>query len=1091
MTLKAALSKTLNIETEEENQVYTLLAHSFFMGVFFSFFFSFANGFFLSNFPIWVLPYGYIGSAFTGLVMSFLFIKFNSNKKIGYASVASSVMIGITLCVIGFRVLELLVDSKISSFIIYTFINPILALMTLQYSGIILRSFDLRQGKKLSGILGLGDVLSSLFGFVMTGFIVEILPSSADLLEFGILFLLGAIYFQKKSLSLMKDTKKQQETVKHKARIPKEKQFWGKRILKSSYFTYVFLICILSVLSQSLVDYNFSGVAKIDFPNKIQLTAFFAIFFAIVKAIELIFKAFFVGKIFQDYGLRVSILLLPILLLVFVSSGTALGFTLTIGSTMFFLVISMSKLVDLIFRRSIEEPSFKIFFQLLDEEKRNFLQGVTEGYAKQIGKFSAGLILIAIHFLSLEVSTILISSIILFVVTIIWTVLARKAYGSYKNMIRNKMTLAYRENYTNISMVFSVPLLLDRIQTKAEYNLIYFKLLDRVEPGSIVSIFDDNLLNSQDTHLSSYLLQIASKKYYFQTRTAIEEFCKTTKNVELQNEAAQVLKRFKIADKITLQNIGSYVKSYNDIDRKAAAIWLGENSSRTLVAYLRMLYTDRNIDICAQAIQSSQCIKCPELWDLLIEVLEIPDLTNVAIPVLVAEGEDIFHLLELAFDKVEDKILLKLIIIQIYARIGTKMALEILVKKVNYANREIQIQVMHLLRFCNYHSDEDQYITIKRKIEDEIGFIVWLLSSYLDLKDQYSIQKSPATAELCKLLINEYEQTFDNIFDLLCFIFDFETINTIRRFLQTPSREQNAIATEMLDIILTDNLKLLIMNLCEGATLAEKHKALVRFYPQLPLSPIERLENIILNNYSIVSSWIKAVAITALSEVSKVLSQVLVSQIYGTDELLKETAYIATYSLDPDLYSQLIENEPQDYQATLDKVTGKDIRFEQEISIMQEVRILKRHDMFKNLSEYIRTKIAILTDEEIIEKGDNPSYRYLRGDNVHFIFQGKFHIFYPNGRSEIKRAGDTMGILEPVDLEDCAFEFYEDTRILYFSSNIFYQLATVYKDLTESIIQYFESRYQNFSKRHIYYFDFDTHTAKKGGETIEDETLAI
>jgi hypothetical protein len=126
---------------------------------------------------------------------------------------------------------------------------------------------------------------------------------------------------------------------------------------------------VMFVFSQ----YSFQKLVKEQYPDERDLTNFNSFFIGAVYGISLIMQTFVNPRIISNYGLRVSLFILPLVMIIFsiasVSTGSFLGFEKSIapaGFIYFFLFISLSRLFNWTLRDSLENPVFKLFFTIED-----------------------------------------------------------------------------------------------------------------------------------------------------------------------------------------------------------------------------------------------------------------------------------------------------------------------------------------------------------------------------------------------------------------------------------------------------------------------------------------------------------------------------------------------------------------------------------------------------------------------------------------------------------------------------------------------------------------------------------------------------
>ena len=146
-------------------------------------------------------------------------------------------------------------------------------------------------------------------------------------------------------------------------------------------------------------------MVKEQYPDERDLTNFNSFFIGAVYGISLILQTFVNPRIISNYGLRVSLFILPLVMIIFsiasITTGSFLGFERSIapaGFIYFFLFISLSRLFNWTLKDSLENPVFKLFFIPLDNRLRFNIQSKVEGLVSESARFISGLLIFGLAF---------------------------------------------------------------------------------------------------------------------------------------------------------------------------------------------------------------------------------------------------------------------------------------------------------------------------------------------------------------------------------------------------------------------------------------------------------------------------------------------------------------------------------------------------------------------------------------------------------------------------------------------------------------------------------------------------------------------
>lgn len=399
-----SIYKLLDVRPGERREFLLLVLYTFFMGIFLALYYTVANTLFLKSYgPGW-LPYGFIAMGLGGFLVvrgfSWLQRKMDPGRSF---LLATGFMLGMSLLFwLGVKGSAAAWLDKALPFVLFTFIGPIAALMALTLGGLVLKIFDLRQGKRLFGLLQAGETVAAIAAF----FSVPVLSSHPS---FQMLFgqvenfllisaagLVGAILVL---LRLNQSLATPESNGKGPAAQPESSApstrpalFQGNLLKLMSAFL------ALSTLLIYFADFGFLGstrlISESDDPR--DLANLIGTFYGVLKIIELA-MSFLSGKLLNQFGLQIGIALMPFLICLFTLLGIATGVLGPDNKTVLFLTLALIRLFDRVVRKTMEGPSFRVLYQLLPKSQQVRAQSFMEGVVVQGSTGLAGLILIGIN----------------------------------------------------------------------------------------------------------------------------------------------------------------------------------------------------------------------------------------------------------------------------------------------------------------------------------------------------------------------------------------------------------------------------------------------------------------------------------------------------------------------------------------------------------------------------------------------------------------------------------------------------------------------------------------------------------------------
>ena len=151
----------LNVRRSEWKLVKTLYLFEFFQGAGLAFFFTASFALFLSKFSIAELPKIFIYSAFLLWIAGFIYTKLEASCDI--IKLSKYITLFTAACFLTFR-LTLASMPPGFLFLMLSWFNVLYLLNSLQFWGIASQMFDVRQSKRLFGLISAGDIPAKFIG---------------------------------------------------------------------------------------------------------------------------------------------------------------------------------------------------------------------------------------------------------------------------------------------------------------------------------------------------------------------------------------------------------------------------------------------------------------------------------------------------------------------------------------------------------------------------------------------------------------------------------------------------------------------------------------------------------------------------------------------------------------------------------------------------------------------------------------------------------------------------------------------------------------------------------------------------------------
>jgi hypothetical protein len=332
--------------------------------------------------------------------------------------------------------------------------------------------------------------------------------------------------------------------------------------------------------------------------------------------------------------------------------------------------------------------------------------------------------------------------------------------------------------------------------------------------------------------------------------------------------------------------------------------------------------------------------------------------------------------LELLFSRTHS-LPLKLRILEAYCKAGTERSKELLLSKLDYPERDVQMSSVKYLYLLNYTASAETRYDIKQKVTEIVSTIAWLNASILDL-EKYANAKF-----LVRSLRAEKKEYSVMLYMLLSFIYGYATIELIKNNLADKNDTEGFIyALEVAATTFEDDMKTLVFPLFENISPEKSIEKLNHFFPQKKLSVEERSVAVLYKDYSRITLWTKANALTVLADFSSIEE----AKQEITACLFHESAVLQEISL-----RLLITRWPDDlYRISLPLSKFKALHADRlpDKSIFDKVLLLKKTPLFHVCPEHKLLTLAALFDHKTFYAGTRSPAQ----DHCIVVLSGTLHL---------------------------------------------------------------------------------------------------
>jgi ATP:ADP antiporter, AAA family len=434
------------------------------------------------------LPRAIILSGFLGVSMAWLF-SFIQNRS-AFFRLSISVFILILLIVatlrLGFENEDFIREF---TFISFVFIGPLNAITMLIFWGLVGRMFSIKQTKKIIGSIDSGQLIGTIITSFSIPLVLKFMFESVNLLLVGgasIIFSLVILVITRKLYS--------SEVFENETETGKRKAVSYSELFKNKYFLIIAAFIAISMVGAVFVDYSFLHVTAKNYPDPKDLAIFIARFEGTMLIFSFLVQTFVTDRLIALYGLKITILVTPVVLLLCCVLAMIMGLSLEYGVMFnsfifFFLAISLCKLFNTALKDAIDGPTIKLYILPVDSSVRLDVQSKIDGVIKLFASLLGGFILIAIE--SSKLFPVTLISLFLFVVIGIWIFIANAMYKKYKETLQNTLANTPVKEEESYKTEYAIgKLLQNELEKRDHYKVLTaLNLIEKIQPF----LLDDSL----------------------------------------------------------------------------------------------------------------------------------------------------------------------------------------------------------------------------------------------------------------------------------------------------------------------------------------------------------------------------------------------------------------------------------------------------------------------------------------------------------------------------------------------------------------------------------------------------------------------
>lgn len=841
MSLQARLAALLGIRPDERRLVALLIAQSLCVGVVWIFTSTAADTLFIVTFGAQNLPYLYLGSAIATALSGALYTRLVG--RLPLAALLRLTLVGLLVVLIALRAALALPDQRwpVAAVAIWSVLQAVL--LNLAFWGLASHFLNVRQGKRLYGLIGSGEIVTTIVGGALVPLLVRV-AGIENLLLLAAAGLVGALLCQ---LAVTGPVATAEAMAP--AAPPREATGPLRQLLASRYVLLIFAFTALAGLAYYVVDIAFYDQAAARYPDEVQLASFLGAFGAVMSLLTLASRAFISGPLVNRYGVLAGLLAWP----AFVALGSAAAIgagVLADAGTAFFWLAALTKLLDGVLSSSIFHTSFQLLYQPLPAEQRLGVQTATESIVEPVAGAAAGLLLLLLiggmAFGAMQILAV--ATVILLAMLAVGIWLGRAYPGALLGALAGRRLSPGSLAATDPD---SLAALRQAVHSPQPGTALY--ALDRLEtePETLAALLPDLLVHPtpevraaaleriERLHLPALATavrgRVAAEPVEFVRGAALRALAAiggaaALGDIEplldapepgIRRGALVGLLRSGGIEGVLLagERLLALVRSAAESERVLAAQVLGDVGVGNFHRPLLPLLVDERPGVRIAALGAAAKLRHRDLWPPAIAALATPATAPAAAIALVAAGPAVLPLLGEALAGADTDRVAKRHLAQIAGRIGGAEAMTLLARHLRAPDVALRAEVLATLARGGYRAT-GRATDVSAQLAAELDEAATLTAALLALGED------GATALLRDALDYRLAGVRDRLLLLLSFIHDGRAVLRARDALLHPSGEQRAYALEALDTLVAHERKGAILAVLDDLPPAERLRRL-------------------------------------------------------------------------------------------------------------------------------------------------------------------------------------------------------------------------------------------------------------------------
>ncbi len=912
--MKNRLLQLFNIRTNEAWLVTNLFWLQFFQGVGVAIFNSVALALFIQYFDALALPKVYLFAGVLLWVTGFVYSKVE--HALPMKKLVPLIISFVAASVLVFRGLYTESNQSYYLFGLLAWYYVIYLLTNLEFWGLAALQFDIRQSKRLFGMIGAGDIPAKLIGYSAVPFLVKIFSSQNMLVVSAVSILISLVFYMRLRKAGDMDVKVEHENTHHAHTTHATenlsdivKSFFGNRMI-----AFVAILSFIVVTCVTIISFSFYAEIKHEMHSDKQLASFISIFYASGRVFAIFVRIVLAGRLANVLGTKGSLLISPVILFVFLISIILLSLFSHNHHTVVY-VFGLMAIITEVLKTSLQDPIFLSLMQPLSTHLRLRGHTIVKGVMDPFALVFSGFLLFTVLKLSGKVDLFMLSYLI-FTLLIVWVVIVFWVDKEYVNTLVTALNKRYSVgNEIDLTNGKTQQVLLDKISSGERGEAIYILNLIEKQYADDKEEIVLRALSHAKPEVRMEAIKLSERKKIVAALPYIEQIIRERTDTvilpeavkakcmlqpdELENLDAFVadtdhrLMKSAITGLMTSGGISAVVtagqrllqliNSVEAQERKMAAEIIGELGVQSFYKPLLDLLKDPHREVVNASIIAAGKVRNEKLMPALMQMFLQKKNEKLVLDTFYEAGDVSLREIKLTLTHVKLSRQQQTKLVLLCGRIGTENAAQILDELV-WKTRDLRYDIFHALHLCQF----------KLKPHNKAQHVD-LMNHYLaaSAKILFMIRETEKIAT-AKILVDalhlELTEIRDSLLLLFSFVYDREKMLKAKNAFNMKKREGIANALEVIEIEVPKEISLKFNRIFEPGLVSDKCMTL-QAQQKETLTYEKVMDNVLNDHHHHYHRWTKAAALHSSIFYTGVHKRTwLQKAVAENDILLKETA---------------------------------------------------------------------------------------------------------------------------------------------------------------------------------------------------------